>query len=81
MAVGFLLHHSYLGAIHKNTKLSGLRARVGNIQIGENTLFLDQYQEVRFNSWTIGELHILSPKLIPNGRRDDFEKTNFYYNF
>ena len=56
---------------------SGLRARVGNIQIGENTLFLDQYHESRFNAWTIGELHILSPKLVPNGRRDDFEKIIF----
>ena len=23
----------------------------------------------------------MSPKLVPNGRRDDFEKNNFYYNF
>jgi hypothetical protein len=81
LAVGFLLHHSYLGAIHKNTKLSGLRARVGNIQIGNNLIFLDLYPEIRFNSWTIGELHVLSEKLIPNGRRDDFEKNNQYYNF
>ena len=74
LAVGFLLHHSYLGAIHRNTKLSGLRARVGNIQIGSNLIFLDLFPETRFNAWTVGELHVLSDKLIPNGRRDDFEK-------
>ena len=81
LAYGFLLNHGYLGAINKSTALPGLRARVGNIQIGENTIFLDQYSESRFNAWTIGELHILTPKLVPNGRRDDFEKNNFYYNF
>ena len=81
LAVGFLLHHSYLGAIHRNTKLSGLRARVGNIQIGSNLIFLDLFPETRFNAWTVGELHVLSDKLIPNGRRDDFEKNNQYYNF
>ncbi len=81
LAYGFLLNHGYLGAINKSTALPGLRARIGNIQIGENTIFLDQFSESRFNAWTIGELHILSPKLVPNGRRDDFEKNNFYYNF
>ena len=81
LAVGFLLHHNYLGAINNSTGLTGLRARVGNIQIGENKIFLDLYPEIRFNSLTIGELHILNKKLIPNGRRDDFEKNNHYYNF
>lgn len=81
LAIGFLLHHNYLGAINNNTGLTGLRARVGNIQIGENKIFLDLYPEARFNSWTIGELHVLNKKLTPNGRRDDFEKNNHYYNF
>ncbi len=81
LAVGFLLHHSYYGAINRTADIAGLRARSGNIQIGTNVLFLDLYPEQRFNAWTIGEIHVLSDKLVPNGRRDDFEKSNQYYNF
>ena len=76
-----MLHHSYYGAINRTTDIAGLRARSGNIQIGNNVLFLDLYPEQRFNAWTIGEIHVLSEKLVPNGRRDDFEKSNQYYNF
>ena len=49
------------------------RARVGNIQVGHDRLFLEVFPEDRFCSWTIGEIHVLDARVVPNGRRDEFE--------
>lgn len=79
-AVGWLLHGDYLGAIPDRHGIKGLRLRAGNIQIGDSRLLDSAFPEVRFNSWTVGECHVISPKLVPNARRDDFEQTNHYSN-
>lgn len=72
-AVGWIAHSSYLGAIPKGLRVRGIRARVGNIQIGGEAVFDDLFKEERFNRWCVGELHILDPRIIPNARRDYFE--------
>ncbi|NKB55030.1 MAG: hypothetical protein GKS00_01720 [Alphaproteobacteria bacterium] len=72
-AVGWLIHHDYHGAIPTSQGVRGLRARVGNIQIGHDRLFFDVFPEDRFCSWTIGEVHVLDGRVVPNGRRDEFE--------
>ena len=72
-AIGWIAHSSYLGAIPKSIGLRGLRARVGNIQIGDESVFRHLFAEGRFNSWCIGELHIADSRIIPNGQRDYFE--------
>ena len=72
-AVGWIAHSSYLGAIPKGTQIRGIRARVGNIQIGDETVFDSLYSEERFNRWCVGELHILDHRIVPNARRDHFE--------
>jgi hypothetical protein len=72
-AVGWISHHDYYGAITPTAMVGGLRARIGNIQIGERNVFSEVFPEERFNSWTIGELYIFDKGLIPNGRRDGFE--------
>ncbi len=72
-AVGWLLTHSYLGAISKRAHVEGLRARVGNIQIGTADVFDSLFTQPRFNSWCVGEVHVLSKRILPNGRRDNFE--------
>ena len=72
-AVGWIAHSSYLGAIPKGTHIRGIRARVGNIQIGDETIFDSLYSEERFNRWCVGELHILDHRIVPNARRDYFE--------
>jgi molecular chaperone HtpG len=73
-AVGWLLHHGYHGAIPSGQGISGLRARKVNVQIGDHRIFADVFPEVRFASWTVGEVHVLDPRVVPNGRRDDFEQ-------
>ena len=72
-AVGWFIHHDYQGAIPAAQGVRGLRARVGNIQIGHDRLFLEVFPEDRFCSWTIGEVHVLDGRVVPNGRRDGFE--------
>ncbi|MDE2847264.1 MAG: ATP-binding protein [Gemmatimonadota bacterium] len=72
-ATGWFVHHDYQGAIPVSQGVRGLRARVGNIQIGDDRVFSDVFPEERFCSWTIGEVHVLDPRVIPNGRRDAFE--------
>ena len=72
-AVGWVAHSSYLGAIPKDAGVRGLRAREGNIQIGDETVFDALFPESRFNRWCVGEVHILDPRIVPNARRDYFE--------
>lgn len=72
-AIGWIAHTSYIGAIPKELGVRGFRARIGNIQIGDESIFDDLFAEMRFNRWCVGELHILDPRIIPNGRRDYFE--------
>lgn len=72
-AVGWLIHHDYQGAIPVAQGVRGLRARVGNIQVGHDRAFLEVFPEDRFCSWSIGEVHVLDARVVPNGRRDEFE--------
>ena len=72
-AIGWLVHHEYQGTIPASQGVRGLRARVGNIQIGHDRLFLEIFPEDRFCSWAIGEVHVLDTGVVPNGRRDEFE--------
>ena len=72
-AIGWVGHSSYLGAIPKETGIRGVRARVGNIQVGDESVFECLFPEERFNRWCVGEMHILDSRIVPNGRRDYFE--------
>jgi len=72
-AIGWLAHHDYQGSIPVSQGVRGLRGRVGNIQVGHDRLFAEIFPEDRFCSWSVGEVHILDPRIVPNGRRDEFE--------
>jgi len=74
-AVGWLLHHNYYGALPQQLGIRGLRLRLGNMQIGAENVFEVAFPELRFNSWSVGEVHLLSSRLVPNGRRDDLEQS------
>ena len=73
-AVGWVAHHDYEGAIHPSTHVRGLRVRAGDVQVGEAGVLAEVFPEARFDAWTVGEIHVLDPRIIPNGRRDDFER-------
>ena len=72
-AVAWVLHHEYAGALSNRTLVKGLRLRSGNVQVGDNSLLEGLFSEPRFNSWAVGEIHIVDPKVLVNGRRDNFE--------
>ncbi|MEO5375341.1 MAG: ATP-binding protein [Alphaproteobacteria bacterium] len=74
-AAGWLLHHSYRGAIPNRALVKGLRFRSGNIQVGGHNLAEDLFPEPRFNSWAVGEIHVVDRRILPNGRRDHYEES------
>lgn len=72
-----------LGAITKGVGVAGIRVKSGNITIGDEHLLDKCFRESRFNSYIVGEVHVHSPELIPNSRRDDFidnDMKNLFYN-
>ena len=73
-----------LSGIVKDDAVNGLRVRKRNILIGRNRS-LDEFfgarTNQRFNRWFIGEVYIFDDNLIPNARRDDFEKNSTYFAF
>lgn len=72
-AIGWFLNHGYKGTI-PDKRIGGVRLRCGNIQVGGRDLVANVFKEQRFNSWAVGEVHILDGRIIPNGRRDYFEQ-------
>ena len=79
-ATAWLGHHEYVRSIPVAPGVRGLRARYGDLQVGEANLFDELFKEARFNGWTVGELHIFDPRIVPNARRDNFEINHHYSN-
>jgi molecular chaperone HtpG len=79
-AIGWIAHHQYEGSLPASLAVKGLRFRCGNMQIGGDDLVEHLFPETRFNSWSIGEIHILDPKIVPNARRDNFEENAAFNN-
>lgn len=77
-ALGWYGDCDWYGSLSEH-EISGFRVRKGNILIGDNKTLNSIFREARFNGWTQGELFILTDKLIPNARRDDFEQNQYYY--
>lgn len=72
-AVGWIAHTEYTGAIPQAAAVRGIRARAGNVQIGNDLIFDRLFAETRFNRWCVGEIYIRDGRIVPNGRRDYFE--------
>ncbi len=73
-----------LSGIVKDDAVNGLRVRKRNILIGSNRSldeFFGSRTNQRFNRWFIGEIYVFDDDLIPNARRDDFEKNMTYFAF
>lgn len=58
--------------------IKGLRVRKSGILIGDRFLLNGIFKEERFNGWIIGEVIVLDKNIVPNARRDDFEKNDEY---
>jgi hypothetical protein len=79
-AVGWVLHHSYLGHISVKSQIGGLRLRAGNVQVGGHDIAEEAFPEPRFNGWSIGEIHVVDRLVLPNARRDHFEQNIHFSN-
>lgn len=78
LAFGWALEHGYVGAMPRGSNMGGLRLRMRDVQIGDAQILAPLFVEQRFNSWSVGEIHVLHPKIVPNGRRDEFEHSAAY---
>lgn len=54
----------------------GIRLRKGNIQVGDSDALRRFFKDPRFHYYFVGEIHILSSAIIPNGRRDYFDEND-----
>ena len=64
---------------YTDTRVSGVRVRVRNIQINGTAIVRDIFRDhakshVRFQDYFIGEIFIEPGALVPNARRDGFEE-------
>lgn len=80
IAYGWYANTDFSGTL-VDDRISGIRVRQGNIQIGDERTLAPFYKEPRFNGWAVGEVYTISSKLIPNARRDDFEKNTTFSEF
>jgi hypothetical protein len=78
--IAWVLHHNYEGALPPSAPIKGLRLRSGNVQVGDNTLLEELFPESRFNGWSVGEVHVIDRRVVPNGRRDHFEQNSHFHN-
>jgi molecular chaperone HtpG len=78
LGFGWILEHGYLGAMPRGSRQGGLRLRMRDVQIGGAHVLAPLFVEERFSSWVVGDLHICHPKIVPNGRRDEFEHSAAY---
>ena len=79
-AIAWVLQHEYEGAVPTETLVKGLRMRAGNIQVGDRVLLEELFPEPRFNGWSVGEVHVIDRRIVPNGRRDHFEQNAHFHN-
>lgn len=80
LACGWYADSEFSGTL-ADDRLSGIRVRLGNILIGTSKTLSSYFKESRFNGWVLGELYIVSQNLIPNARRDDFERNDTFAQF
>ena len=78
LAFGWLLEHGYLGAMPRGSRQGGIRLRIRDVQVGDASVLAPHFVEQRFNTWAVGEFHVAHPKIVPNGRRDEFEHSAAY---
>lgn len=74
-----------LSGMIKDVDVNGIRVRKHNILIGDNhsldSFFGNNSTYQAFNRWFVGEIYVYEDDLIPNARRDDFEKNKVFTAF
>lgn len=69
---GWLALHERQGAL-EDIPYAGLRIRMHNIAIGDDSITRDLFKTSSHARWCFGEIHITDHRLTPNTQRDNFE--------
>lgn len=77
-SIGWIAKTGYFGSIYDRA-VKGIRLRKGNILIGDHQTLNVVFKDARFNGWSMGEVFAIENELIPNARRDNFEKNKAYF--
>ena len=72
---GWLAQHPRRGAL-ADVSFGGLRVRMHNIAVGDQSLVQALWTTRPLALWCFGEVHVVDPALVPNSQRDDFEPSN-----
>jgi molecular chaperone HtpG len=80
IGLGWFAITSFKSSLPKSVTMRGIRVRHGNIEVGDERFLENIYNEKRFATWHIGEIH-LNHNIKPNARRDGFEASYDYERF
>lgn len=72
-AFGWLAKTNYLGSLCESS-IKGIRIQMDNILVVDNKTLGFTFKKARFNGWVAGEIFVVYKALIPNARRDNFER-------
>lgn len=81
VAYGWYGISTQLQQIPSNNIFRGIRLRKGNIEIGDEHTLRKFFKDGRIHFYFVGEIHVVSPDIVPNGRRDYFDETEQLINF
>ena len=69
---GWIAVHERQGILN-NVPFAGLRIRMHNIAIGDETILRTLFTTPSLARWCFGEIHVTDLSLTPNAQRDNFE--------
>ena len=69
---GWVATHERQGTLN-NIPFAGLRIRMHNIAIGDETILRNLFTTPSLARWCFGEIHVTDLSLTPNAQRDNFE--------
>ena len=72
---GWLALHPRRGAL-ADVPFGGLRVRMHNIAVGDQSLVQALWKTPSLAMWCFGEVHVVDPDLVPNSQRDNFEPSD-----
>lgn len=78
---GWFSISTFIKQIPRVNLARGIRLRKGNIQIGMDDCLIKLFKEPRGSYYFFGEIFAVSPKLIPNARRDYFLENKILIDF
>ena len=74
---GWLAVHERKGALNEIV-FRGIRIRLHNIQIGDETIVKNLYKSENLSNWCFGEVHITDYSVTPNAQRDNLEPSKIW---